>query len=69
MYYAQHEQSVRIAFMTIRKKFSRKVRRSYYKVRRIPISYWDLTYEEKYEFVQGMLRDIGPQEKDTTSHV
>ena len=69
MYYAQHEQSVRIAFMTIREKFSRKVRRSYCKVRRIPISYWDLTHEEKYEFVRGTLRGLGPQEKDTTSHV
>ena len=53
-----------MAFMTIRKRFSRKVRRSYCKVRRIPISYWDLTYEEQYEFVQGMLRDMDPQSKD-----
>lgn len=55
--------------MTIREKFSRKVRRSYCKVRRIPISYWDLTHEEKYELVEGALRGLGPQEKDTTSHL
>ncbi len=60
---------MRIAFMTIREKFSRKVRRSYCKVRRIPISYWDLTHEEKYEFVRGALRGLGPQEKVTTSHL
>ncbi len=60
---------MRIAFMTIREKFSRKVRRSYCKVRRIPISYWDLTHEEKYELVEGALRGLGPQEKDTTSHL
>ena len=69
MYYAQHEQSVRIAFMTIREKFSRKVRRSYCKVRRIPISYWDLTHEEQYELIRGTLRGLGPQKKDTTSHL
>ena len=69
MYYAQREQSVRIAFMTIRETFSRKVRRSYCKVRRIPISYWDLTHEEQYELIRGTLRGLGPQEKNTASHV
>lgn len=60
---------MRISLMTIREKFSRKVRRSYCKVRRIPISYWDLTHEEQYELVRGALRGLGPQEKDTTSHL
>jgi hypothetical protein len=59
---------VRIAFMTIREKFTRKVRRSYCKVRRIPISYWDLTYEEQYELIRGALRGLGPQEEDARSH-
>jgi len=53
-----------MVFMTIRKRLSRKVRRSYYKVRRIPISFWDMSPQEKYEFVSGMLRDMGPQSKD-----
>lgn len=60
---------MRISLMTIRERFSRKVRRSYCKVRRIPISYWDLTHEEQYELVRGALRGLGPQEKDTTSHL
>ena len=55
--------------MTIREKLTRKARRTYCRVRRIPISYWDLTHEEKYEFVRGALRGLGPQEKNTTSHL
>ena len=55
--------------MTIREKFSRKVRRSYCKVRRVPISYWDLTHEEQYELIRGTLRGLGPQEENTTSHL
>jgi len=59
---------VRIAFMTIREKFSRKLRRSYCKVLRMPISYWDLTYEEQYELIRGTLRGLGPQKEVATSH-
>ena len=54
--------------MTIREKFSRKLRRSYCKVLRMPISYWDLTYEEQYELIRGTLRGLGPQKEDATSH-
>jgi len=53
-----------MVFMAIHKLFSRKLRRSYCKVRRIPISFWDMSPQEKYEFVSGMLRDMGPQSKD-----
>jgi len=53
-----------MVFMAIHKLFSRKLRRTYCKVWRIPISYWDLTHQEKYEYVRGMLRDMGPQSKD-----